>query len=171
MITFLLADLPLGLSGIKIALHLLNFVILMTGLTFLLYKPIKKFIKGRQEKIANQIKENEKAKADAETLMKDYQTKMDKADAEIEKSINETHLAVENEKEAILNSAHRKANDILKKAEEECAAEQKKAICSLKNEVAEVAVNLASNILEREIKPKEHEKIIDDCINEWSEND
>ena len=45
------------------------------------------------------------------------------------------------------------------------------AISNLHNEVADVAVDIARNILEKEISREENEKIIDDCIKQWSEND
>jgi len=41
------ANLPLGIDGMKILLHLMNFLILMIGVTLLVYKPVKKFIEKK----------------------------------------------------------------------------------------------------------------------------
>ena len=64
-------NLPLGLDGMKILLHLFNFLLLMIGVTFLVYKPVKKFIEKRQNEIKEQYDSNEKAKKEAiEKLIK-----------------------------------------------------------------------------------------------------
>ena len=39
---------PLNIDFLQILLHLLNFVILAGGLTFLLYKPVVKFLESRR---------------------------------------------------------------------------------------------------------------------------
>ena len=166
-----LCALPLGLSGIKILLHLLNFAILMLGMSFLLYKPILKFLNKRQETIANQLKENESNKAQAETMLRDYKEKLDNAELEIEHERTQAGKTISLERETILKAAQDKAEELYKKAEEETAGERLHAVNSLQNEVAEVAVNIAGNILEREISLEEHVKLIDACIDEWSQND
>lgn len=165
------AGLPLGLSGVKIALHLLNFAILMAGMTLLLYKPVLKFIKKRQDDIAEQISENEKNNKTAQAMLEEYREKLGAAEAEIESRKAESDKAIAIQKEAILAEATARAEELYRQTEEECAAERTHAIGNLQNEVADVAVTIAGNILEREISAAEHEKIIDACIYEWSEND
>ena len=54
-------------------------------------------------------------------------------------------------------------------AEEEAKREKVKAVTAMKGEVAEVAVLIASGILDKEITPEENAKIIDDCLKEWDE--
>jgi F-type H+-transporting ATPase subunit b len=171
MTSMILGDLPLGLDGIKIALHLLNFAILMVGLTILLYKPVLKFIKKREDTIKNQLDENEKVKKEADEKLSEYQTKLDNFDAEINKKKEEELQNVNEQKELILADASKQATNVLKRAEEISKNERKKAIKSLHSEVANVAVNIAGNILEREISKEENAKIIDDCINKWSEDE
>ena len=42
---------PLNIDWQQILLHLLNFLILATGLTLLLYKPVKRFMKKREGRV------------------------------------------------------------------------------------------------------------------------
>lgn len=169
--TVFLCNLPLGISGIKIALHLLNFAILMIGMSLLLYKPVLKRIKMRQDNITKQREENEKNKKEAEALIKDYKQKIKNVETEIDFKRNEAQEEIVAEREAILAAALKNAEEIYKKAEDESVYERNLAASILQNEVAEVAVNIASNILEREISPEEHEKLINACIDDWIEND
>ena len=39
---------PLNIDFLQVLLHMLNFVILAGGLTFLLFKPINKFLENRK---------------------------------------------------------------------------------------------------------------------------
>lgn len=167
----ILSALPLGLDGVKILLYLFNFALLMTGLTVLLYKPILKFMKKRQEIISSQLKENEETKQNAQAMLKEYQVKLEKASDEIDLKKADAQKAIQSEKEKILSQAEEKAEDILKKAEEECERERVSAISDLQNELADVAVTIAKNILEREISREENSQIIDACVKEWIDND
>ena len=69
---------PLNIDFLQVLLHMLNFVILAGGLTFLLFKPINKFLENRKahfEKLerdnAESAETNAKAKAEYETLIGD----------------------------------------------------------------------------------------------------
>lgn len=74
---------PLNIDFLQVLLHMLNFVILAGGLTFLLFKPINKFLENRKahfEKLerdnAESAETNAKAKAE-------YEQKLSNAEAEI----------------------------------------------------------------------------------------
>lgn len=74
---------PLNIDFLQVLLHMLNFVILAGGLTFLLFKPINKFLENRKahfEKLerdnAERAETNAKAKAE-------YEQKLSNAEAEI----------------------------------------------------------------------------------------
>ena len=49
--------------------------------------------------------------------------------------------------------------------------ERIEAINNLHNEIADVAITIAENILEREISREENARIIDSCLKEWSDDD
>ncbi len=163
--------LPLGLDGIKILLHLLNFAILMAGLTLLLYKPVLKFINGRRELIRKQLEENERLKTEAEEKYNTYKTKLDNINADLELKKSNADKEIEAKREAVVNEATKKAKEMLKKAEQDCAQERINAFNNLRHELADAAVEIAGVILEREVSKEENAKIIDRCIEEWSEND
>ena len=49
---------PLNIDFLQILLHMLNFVILAGGLTFLLFKPVNRFLDQRREQFAQAEKKN-----------------------------------------------------------------------------------------------------------------
>ena len=92
------------------------------------------------------------------------------AEQEIAARRKEADAEAEKNAEATLDDARKRAEKILSDAEEEAKREKVKAVAAIKGEVAEVAVLIASGILDKEITAEENAKIIDDCLKEWDEN-
>ena len=122
---------PLNIDWHQILLHLFNFIILVGGLYFLLYNPIRKFIAKRDAhyrslneeadaKLAEARKADEDARArfanaddeirrqrvEAEAKLDDYvSTRMKEADAKAEKIIADARNAADAQKQEILDGA------------------------------------------------------------------
>ncbi len=170
MMNDLLLELPLGIDLIKILLHLLNFLILFVALTFLLYKPIIKFIHKRQDDIKKQLDDNANLKKEAENLKEEYQSLLKNADAEIEekqKTAEKNANALANE---TLNDAKLKSEEIIKNAIEYAELEKQRIATEMKENISDIAINIAKEILDKDIKKEDNERIIDECLKEWSEN-
>ena len=72
----------LGITWESIVLHLFNLIVLTVGLYFLLFRPVKKMIKQRQEKVKKIEKENadlndevKKMKSSSEKVLSDAKKK------------------------------------------------------------------------------------------------
>jgi F-type H+-transporting ATPase subunit b len=167
----LASNLPLGLDGMKILLHLLNFLILFIGVTLLVYKPVKKFIENRQNEIKEQYDTNEQVKKEAEELHALYKEKLDKADSEILVHRMEAERTANMIKETAVLEASKKAEEIINRAEAESDEIKKETISGIKGKVADVAVAIAEALLEREISSEENEQIIDKCIDDWTDEE
>ena len=74
---------PLNIDWQQILLHLLNFLILAVGLYLLLYKPVKAFMKKREDSYAEREKKTEEALRGAEKSRSEYEDKLARADEEI----------------------------------------------------------------------------------------
>ena len=110
---------PLNIDFLQVLLHMLNFVILAGGLTFLLFKPINKFLENRKahfEKLerdnAESAETNAKAKAE-------YEQKLSNAEAEIAEMKQNAEKDMASAAEGYINDAKDKASTLLKAAETE----------------------------------------------------
>ena len=92
---------PLNIDLLQILLHALNFVILAGGLTFLLYKPVCKFLDERKKYYENLERENESARTEIEAMKAEYEQSLERSEIEIadKKAEAERRLADEAEKE------------------------------------------------------------------------
>ena len=66
--------------------------------------------------------------------------------------------------EEILRDAARQANAMKAKAESDIAQEKRKAVNEIKNEIGDLAVEIAGKVIEREINEEDHTKLIDEFI-------
>ena len=164
----------LGLGWEKMLLYFANFLILFFGMTFLLFKPIKKFMAKRQEEIKKEYEIAEEAKRNAEVMKAQYEADAQEAAIEAQKQIESARAEKEEalrSNEVIIENAKKEARDIVNNAKIRAEEERKHAVKEAREDIIDMAVNLAENILEREVSKEDNRKIIDECITEWSENE
>ena len=82
--TLVISDAILGLSLTKFLLHLLNFAILFVALWLILYKPVMKFIRERQERIDREKREAEENLRASEEARRETEERLGAIDREIE---------------------------------------------------------------------------------------
>ncbi len=158
---------PLGIDFIEILLHVFNFIILLLGIRFLLYKPIKKFMTQRESEYRSA--EEEKKAMKAQTKLKNEEAERSIKDAR-QKAVQiaeEASQAAEIQKEEIIKAAKQQAAEIIESAKLSTEKEQAVARKELQYSISELAVEIASRILEREIKPEDNDTIINTLIEEW----
>ena len=69
-------NIPLNIDWQQILLHLFNFVILAGGLYLLLYRPVKNFMKKREEHYKAMDQQARQDRQEAQQLKEDYQARL-----------------------------------------------------------------------------------------------
>ena len=146
-----------------------NLAILYFFLRKLLFLPIKKMIDSRQKEIDDMYSNAESSQQAAMTLKAEYEEKIEHANEESEEILKKAVRRAQLREEDILREANDKAARTLKRAEEQVELEKKRAINEVKNEVSDLAIGIASAVIERDIDEKEHAALIDHFINNMGE--
>ena len=141
-----------------------NLLILYFVLRKLLFKPVKNMIDSRQKEIDDMYSDAEKLRADSEVMKADYEEKLSHAQEESEEILKHAVRRAQLREEEILREANDKASRVMKRAEEQVEMEKKRAINEVKNEVSDMAIGIASAVIERDISREEHEALIDEFI-------
>ena len=115
-----------------------NLLILTAGVKHFLFKPVQQILVKRKEEIEASYTEAEKAEGDAQAMKEEYETR--------------------------LASAKEEAAEIVSKADAEIESERRKAAGELKNDISELALDIAGRVVEKEIDPETHKELIDDFI-------
>ena len=147
----------------------MNLLLLFYFARKFLFKPVKKMIDSRQEEIDNLYEDAGKAKSDAEQFKAEYEVKLEQATAESEEIMRRAVRNAQLKEEEILKQARDEAAKTLQRAEEQIESERKQAMEDIKNDVSDIAIDIASAVLSREISEDEHREMIDGFIDRLGE--
>ena len=146
-----------------------NLLILYIVLRKLLFKPVKNMIDSRQKEIDDMYSDAEKCREESAVMKADYEEKISHAKDESEEILKNAVRRAQLREEEILREANDKAARVMKHAEEQVELEKKRAINEVKNEVSDMAIGIASAVIERDISREEHEALIDEFIRSMDE--
>ena len=146
-----------------------NLLILYFFLKKLLFKPVKNMIDSRQKEIDDMYSDAERSQSDAALMKSEYEAKLEAANEESEEILKKAVRRAQLREEEILADANKKATRVLERAEEQVELEKKRAINEVKDEVSEMAINIASAVIERDLKAEEHKELIDEFISHMGE--
>lgn len=157
-------NIPLNIDFLQILLHMLNFVILAGGLTFLLYKPVVRFLDERKAYFEEQEKKNQASLAEAEQLRAEYEEKIHSADQELldrQKEAEREWAAISAEH---INEAKEKAASIIHAAEEEAENRKDHILESAQAEIGELVVAATQKLLSDTVTPERNSALYDEFV-------
>lgn len=134
-----------------------------------LFKPIKNMIDSRQKEIDDMYEDANTAKNSAEQFKAEYEVKLENATAESEEIMRRAVRNAQLKEEEILKEAREEAAKTLQRAEEQIEQERKQAMEDIKNDVSDIAIDIATAVLDREITADEHREMIDGFIEKLGE--
>lgn len=146
--------------------------ILVAGSFLLLIILIKKFawdnitstFEQRAKKISDDIDGAESARQKAEDLAQKRETELAGSRQEATTIIENAKETAEKNKAGILADAADEAGRLKEKANQEIAQTKAEALNSIKGDVADLTVNLASKILGQQLDQEAHKELIDRYI-------
>ena len=141
--------------------HALNLLILFLLLRHFLYQPVSKFMAEREAKFARDREQIDASRNEANVLKAQYESSMKNARLDAEHIAEERRKAAEREAEDLRKKAKQDAQGILSDAMQQAITEREGMLGDLKSQTAELAVDIAGKILEREVKQEDHQRIID----------
>lgn len=159
-----------GLSAIinpvSLLMHLVNIVILYIVFRLLLYKPVAKFMKSRQERFAKEREELDAEKAEADAIRAQGDEILHKARSDAETQVAQIMAQADKDAKSIREEAQKQAGVIIENAKQEAQEEKRRQLEAMHDQVMELSVALASRILEREINPEDHQKLMEEFLSE-----
>ncbi|MCC2826438.1 F0F1 ATP synthase subunit B [Faecalicatena orotica] len=129
-----------------------------------LFKPVNEMLEKRKALADAQIREAEKAKADADAIKTEYEQNMKEAKEKANEILTTAQRTAALQSEEVLKEAASQAAALKSKAESDIAQEKRKAVNEIKDEIGGMAVEIAEKVIEREISEEDHTKLIDEFI-------
>jgi len=137
-----------------------DFIVLAAFLYWLLAAKIKDFFVGRRKDIKESLENATKQKTEAEKKYREYSEKIDKASLEIDGIFEMIKAQGVAEKQKIIDDAKKVAEKMKQDAQTRIEQELQKASSQLRIEAVELSVQMAEQILKRNITEKDHESMV-----------
>jgi len=145
--------------------RVINFIILVAILWKLLADKAKAFFSDRRTEIAQMLDDANKAKDAAEKLLTENEQKM----KNVEKDISEVREMligeIENEKARIIEEGKESAARIINQAKLSAEQEVLRARKELRDQVIDMAGDMAQGLVTKNITPEDQERILEEYLN------
>lgn len=171
MIVFLAQAVPEGRvfgldlqTLISIGIQLLNGIILAVALSFILYKPVKEFMRKRTERIQRKMDDADATMVKANELIAEYDTKIKNIDKERMEILEAARLEAADASRIILEEAKREAHEIKKRSLENIEEEKKRLKEETRLYILELASLMAQKYITENIDDEIQDKLIEETI-------
>jgi F-type H+-transporting ATPase subunit b len=144
------------------------FVILLAVLYKFAWGPIATALQQREETIARQIEEARLASEKAAMSLREYEARLAAATEEARQIVGQARKDAELAKDRIVAEAREASQKERERAVADITIAKNQALDEIAQKSVQTAVSLASHIIRREVKPQEHEALIGEAINEFS---
>lgn len=137
------------ISWSTLALQVVNFVVLAWLLQRFLYKPVRDILEKRKALAKQALDAAEMAKTEAEAERKRYEDERAALVEERREMLEAAHHTIEAERKERLDEAREEGKKLVAVAHQSIVEERAKTLHAMETDIAGVAVNLASKLLEK----------------------
>ncbi len=150
------------LRPLDLLIHIGNVLILFFFLRYLLYKPVTKFLRERDERLQAERDEIRQSKEEVKSQMQHYSQLISDAREESAQIVKRSNEMAREREDEIIAAAKAEAEEVVNRAEREAKFVRAHAREKLRNEIADIAVDIAAKIVKREITAEDNKDIIKD---------
>ena len=147
-----------------ILISLANLLIMFLILKRFLFKPVKRVMDARQAQVDKIYSDADQDRNEAAKMRQDYEQKLAAAREEADGLVRNAVQTAQRRSDQMMAEASGQASRMKQKAEEEIAREKQQMLQDVRGEISDLAVSIASKVVEREIDPADHRQCVDEFI-------
>ncbi|MDR2657280.1 MAG: F0F1 ATP synthase subunit B [Oscillospiraceae bacterium] len=147
-------------NPISIALHMLNATILGTAMYFLLYRPVRAFMLKRQNAVQSQIDDAASMRAKAAELQRGSERLIEDAQRKAAETIAQSAETAERRAAEIIERAQGEIKRARASAEADIEKMRVQAQEALRDQAADLAVQMAETLIGRGITSEDHTRLV-----------
>lgn len=156
----------LGLTLPSFIGQLINFLILLGLLTFFGYKPIRKMLDERSNRIRLSMEQAEATRSEYERAQVEAEKQISKARDEGQTIIAQAAQAGNVLKEEARQEARKEAQAIVERARAELERERDKIVDELRKDFVDTAILAAERVLSETLDRRKHRRLIEKTLDE-----
>jgi F-type H+-transporting ATPase subunit b len=137
---------------------LVNLAVLFIIMRAILFKPVTKFMKARQDAVKADIDNAAKQRADAEKMKADYEAQLATAEGKADKIIADAKITAGKNAEKIVKDAQADAAQMMKAGEARIKAEEQAAAATFQAQASALVLAAAAKLLQREFTSEDSKR-------------
>jgi len=153
----------------QILISVVNLLLMFLILKRFLFAPVQKMLATRQAQLDSQYADAAQAKQDAEASKLAYEDKLAGADEEARAVVRRAMQKANAMSDDILRDTGKKVDAMMEKAKADIAQEEKRARNELKDEIAQMSLDIAQKVVSQTVDEDAHRQMIDSFIAEMGE--
>ena len=138
--------------------------------SYLLFNPVRKLLKDRQDGIKKDIDDAAADKESAKELKDLYEGKLKEVDKEAEQILSEARQKALKNEARIIDEAKEEAARIIKRANEEAVLEKKRAMDEVKQEMITIASMMAAKAVAASIDTTIQDTLVEETLKEMGDS-
>lgn len=142
----------------------LSMLILIGCIKKFAWGPITDILRKREEKIANDLDSAETSRTEAAKLAAKRQAELQNSKSEALDIIKEAKSTAETNKQTAIAEATAQTAKLKERAKADIELEKEQTLASVKDEVADLSLQIAEKILKKELSQESHQALIDSYI-------
>lgn len=155
---------PFTINGGLILWTLVIFALLMFILAKTAWPAILKTIEDREARIRAQLEAADKANADAQKILAEYQQQVANARNEAQDIVAQSRQAGEKLRDELVSKGRQEQEELLERARREIALERDRALAELRREAVELSLAAASKVIEKNMDSEADRRLVQDYL-------
>lgn len=148
----------------EILISLCNLLIMYLILKKFLFAPVMRVLSQRQAQVDGIYAQADADRKDAGRMKQQYEKHLATAREEADEMVRSATQTAQRRSDAIVAEASQQAAHLKQKAEAEIAMERRQMMSDVRGEISDMAVAIASKVVEREIDENDHASLVDEFI-------
>ena len=148
----------------QILISLINLLILFLMLKKFLFKPVQKIMAARQAQVDQVYEDADKRLQSATQMKQEYEQRLSNARDEADTLVKNATVTAQKRGDQLMSEAQQQASRLKQKAEEEIEQQKKQMLNEVRQDISELAVDIASKVIEREINKGDYDAFVDEFI-------
>lgn len=154
----------LGINPRDLLIQMGGFLVLLWLLRQYLFDPISKILEERGTRIKQKMDEAERHSLEMKTMRDEYEQRIAKIETEARDRIQAAMKEAQAAKEEMLDTARTEAEKLIARGKSEAYREKQKALVEMRDQIADLAIQAASRVVEKNLDEAAHRELIDDII-------
>jgi len=150
----------------EVIVSFVNLAIIIAILSWLLYKPVLKFLNDRRERIRGELEHAEENLKASEKTKAQYTTKLESIKAERDEILDYARKTAGEREKEIIASANTEAGLILERARREIEQEREKARDEMKGQISQVSAMMAERLMGDQLDNEARDRLLNQAITE-----